>query len=111
MALAIPVSWSAYQEPPVEFIEEVCGLYFRSILLNKGTLVPQHVHDHDHATYIGSGSARVWVNGQHMGDFPAGHAVPVKAGCFHQFEALEDGTRLACVHDVASADSVKAKGL
>jgi hypothetical protein len=56
----------------VEFVEEVAGHYFRSILLPRaGMRVPQHTHDHDHAT----------------------------------------GTRLSCIHDVASATSIKKKGL
>jgi quercetin dioxygenase-like cupin family protein len=95
----------------VEFVEERGGIYFRSILLPKGVRVPQHVHSHDHATYCGSGAALMLVDGIYMGIVSAGHAVEIKAGKQHEFEALEDGTRLACVHDVKSADSVKEKGL
>jgi quercetin dioxygenase-like cupin family protein len=96
----------------VEFIEEVCGIYFRSILLpEKGMRVEQHVHDHDHATYCGSGRARVFVDGEDQGDVTAGRAIAVMAGKKHAFESMEDNTRLTCVHDVASAESIKAKGL
>lgn len=97
--------------PAVEFIEEVAGIYFRSIVLHRGQIVPQHAHDHDHATYCGAGSARLWVNGVWREDIPAGRAVPITAGQKHLFQALDDGTRLTCVHDAASADSLKAKGL
>lgn len=96
-----------HARPPVEFIEEVCGIYFRSIVINRGELVKQHTHDHDHATYCGAGSARVWVDGKWMQDVKAGHAVPILMGQEHCFQALEDGTRLACVHDVASATSIQ----
>jgi len=95
----------------VEWIEEVCGLYFRSILLQEGMRVPQHAHDHDHATYIGAGEVRVSIDGKEFGVFKAGQAVPVKAGHIHEFLALKNDTRLACVHDVGSAESIKAKGL
>lgn len=96
----------------VEFVEEVCGIYFRSILLPQaGMRVTQHMHDHDHATFVGAGKVRVWVNDVWKGDYEGGKAVEVKAGCRHEFLSLESNTRLACVHDVASAESVKAKGL
>lgn len=95
----------------VEFVDEVCGIYFRSILLHKGEKAQQHVHDHDHATYIGSGSVLMFENGKDKGVFLAGTAIPVLAGVRHEFEALENGTRLACVHTAASAESVKAKGV
>lgn len=97
-------------EHPVERIEEVCGIYFRSVFLESaGLVIPQHKHDHDHATFVGSGKARVWVDGVWFGDYEAGSAVPIKAGREHVFQALEANTRLACVHDVASAESVKKR--
>jgi hypothetical protein len=99
-------------EPLVERIEEVCGLYFRSVLLRQvGTFVPQHVHDHDHATLVCAGKARCWANYVLVGDKEAGEAFEIKAGTAHVFMALEPNTRLACVHNIESAESVKAKGL
>jgi quercetin dioxygenase-like cupin family protein len=95
------------QREIVEFVEECGGIYFRSILFNKGRRVPQHAHDHDHATYCGAGSAVWFVEGMFRGIVTAGHAVEIKAGKQHEFEALEDGTRLACVHDVKSAERQK----
>lgn len=96
----------------VERIEEVYGLYFRSVFLPEaGMRIPQHVHDHNHATYVGNGRARVYVNDRILGDYEAGQVVPVEAGKKHEFEALEPNTRLTCVHDVASAESIKWKGL
>lgn len=98
--------------PDIEWIEEVCGLYFRTIVLNhSGDRVPQHAHDHDHATFVGNGSVLAWADGQPLGYFGAGRAVPIKAGAVHEFEAQEDNTRLTCVHSVESAESVKASGL
>lgn len=92
----------------VERIEEECGIYTRSIFLPQaGMRVPQHVHPYDHATYVGSGKARVWVDDVWVGDFEAGRLVPVKAGKRHEFLALEANTRLACIHDLKSAHYIK----
>jgi quercetin dioxygenase-like cupin family protein len=96
----------------VEKITEVCGLYFRSVVLERaGDVATQHTHDHDHATYCGAGRFAYYANGAHQGEFVAGDAVPVRAGEKHYFVALDDGTRLTCVHDIASAQSIKERGL
>lgn len=109
---SLPDLSTRLEDQPVERIEIVGNLYFRSVLLKKrGTSIPQHSHDHDHATLVCSGAARVWIGGVYHGDFEAGHAVEIKAGRQHVFQALEANTRLCCVHDVASAESVKAKGI
>lgn len=97
--------------PAVEFVDEVAGIYFRSTLLSKGDIITQHTHDYDHATYVGSGAARLFINDIKSGDIQAGHAVKIAANTRHHFEALEPNTRLVCVHDVASAESIKRKGL
>ena len=90
-------------QQPVEFVDEVGGLYFRAICLaNVGDTVPQHVHDYDHVTLISSGAARVWVDGRHLGDFKGFHALEVKANREHLFQALEPNTRLACVHQMSA---------
>ena len=94
----------------IEFIDEVGGIYFRSIILQKGQVVDQHTHDYDHATYIGSGSVEMYADNKPVGTVPAGRAVLVKAGVYHVFSALENNTRLTCVHDVKSAESIKVKG-
>lgn len=99
-------------EGTIEFIDEVCGLYFRSILLkNRGDEVAQHSHSHDHATFVGSGAVVAFVGDKCLGEFWGGQAVPVKAGYEHKFVAIMHDTRLACVHSVESADAIKEKGL
>lgn len=106
----IPTDVTPLSEQPVEYIEEVCGLYFRSIVLAKGQVVPQHVHPYNHATFIASGRARAWSGGNWKGDFEAGRAVEVTAGIEHVFQALEDNTRLSCIHDTRSAEFIKSTG-
>lgn len=94
----------------VEFVDEVAGIYFRSVLIKKeGTRIEQHVHPYDHATYCGQGSALMIVEGEIQGVVMAGQAVEIKAGLKHEFESLEENTRLTCVHDARSAESAKEK--
>jgi quercetin dioxygenase-like cupin family protein len=96
----------------VEFIDECGPFYFRSILIElPGERIAQHVHDYDHATLCGSGKARMYVDGVETGILEAGQAVMVKANHQHEFESLEKNTRLTCVHDPRSAESIKGKGL
>lgn len=86
-------------DQPVEYIEEVAGLYFRSILLeDTGSRVPQHKHDHDHATLVASGTALAWADGKYLGAFKAPQAIAIRADVEHIFEAQEPNTRLVCVH-------------
>jgi len=92
----------------VEFANEVCGVYFRSVLLPfAGMSVKQHAHEHDHATYVGNGSVRLVADGVVMADYKAGEAIEVKAGVQHQFISLEPMTRLTCVHIAESAEAMK----
>lgn len=112
MTHARPTETTPVKEIPVEYIEEAAGLYFRSILLKeKNTFVPQHEHDHRHATLVCAGKARGWCGEVWIGDKGPGEAFDIEPGSSHSFMALEPDTRLACVHDIASAESVKAKGL
>lgn len=98
-------------EPIVETIQaDVAGLYFRSVLLkDRDILIPQHVHPYDHATFVGSGSVRLFIDGVASGDFHAGTAIPIKAHQQHVFRSLEPMTRLCCVHHTESAIAAQQK--
>lgn len=81
-----------------------CGIYVRSVVLAKvGMRAAQHVHQFDHLTYCGSGAVEFYEEGVKVGDVHAGQAARVHAYKKHYFIALEDNTRLACIHDVVSA--------
>jgi hypothetical protein len=97
------------KEAPVEFISEACGLYFRSLRLHIWDVVGQHSHDHAHATLVGAGRARGWCGEEWIGDKGPGDAFEIKMNTDHTFQALEPDTRLVCIHDIASAESVKRK--
>lgn len=96
----------------VEHVDEVGGLYIRTIrLFKRGTYVPQHVHDYDHVTLCGSGSAYFYQDGALSAIVRAGSVVTIKKGMQHAFQSLEDNTTLSCIHSVASAESIKAMAL
>ena len=96
----------------VEFIDEVGPFYFRSICLPEaGMRIPQHVHDYDHATLCGNGKARVYKDGVILKIIEAGEAVLIEAFHRHEIESLEKNTRLICVHDPKSVESIERKGL
>lgn len=89
-------------ETPVEFVGEAAGVAFRSTFLaKKGDVVGQHAHEYDHATLCGAGRARLWVDGTWREDIERGQAVEIKAGHVHIFQALEDGTQLSCITEIA----------
>lgn len=108
----VPTVTHALATLPVEHIVEAGGIYFRSVRLEEaGTVIPQHVHDHDHVTFIGHGSARGWQDGIWIGDKQAGDCFEVAAGRQHLFQALEPQTLLTCVHNIDSALSLRRKGV
>ena len=96
---------SKFTEPPVEFVGEEEGISARTTILAKaGDCVGQHAHQYSHATLIGSGSVRMWVDGAWEGDFKRGSLAGVKAGGVHIFQALEDDTLMSCLTISASAE-------
>lgn len=101
---APPLIYRALKEQPVENIAEACGIYCRAIVLEEtGLCAEQHVHEHDHATLVCSGRARLWVDDVWQGDYEAGTLLEVRANRRHMFQALAPATRLACLHILESA--------
>ena len=105
----LPEITVALVEQPVEWVDVVCGIGFRVVVLEKaGHVIPQHHHDgYPHATFCGAGRARLWVNGKYAADLEKGRAIEIKAGDEHLWQALEDGTLLACISDAARAEKTK----
>jgi quercetin dioxygenase-like cupin family protein len=90
----------------VESVEEVAGLYLRTCFIPGAfTLLPQHVHDYDHATLVCAGSVRVWIEHEQQSDYAAGRAVCIKAGKKHHFQTLEPNTRLSCIHELTKVEA------
>lgn len=83
---------------PVEYLNSVGDFLFRTVnLQDAGAILGQHKHEHDHVTLVTSGAGRLWVNGEHVGDYPAFSAVEVKAGNLHIWQALLPDTRVTCL--------------
>lgn len=99
---------SKYTEPPVEFVGEVEGISIRSTLLEKaGDCVGQHAHRYSHATLVGSGEVRLWIDGIWLGDYKRAQPIAVKAGHVHIFQALADNTFLSCLTISEIAEMVR----
>lgn len=98
---------SKYTEPPVEFVGDAEGIAIRSTTLEKaGDCVGQHSHPYSHATLVGNGAVRVWVNDLWRGDFRRGDPIGIKAGCSHIFQALEDDTFMSCLTVISKVEGV-----
>jgi quercetin dioxygenase-like cupin family protein len=78
------------------------GVYAREQTLRAGEEVEKHVHDYDHLSYLGEGSALVEVEDE-MQILHGPCMLEVKAGKKHKIQALTDITWL-CIHAEAIAD-------
>lgn len=102
----IPSGYEKVPKQDVEYCDECAGIFFRSIVIEKaGMIAGYHSHDYAHASYIGSGAARLYFDGVLQGDHVAGESVEIPANVAHSWEALQDNTRIACVH--RSEDAMK----
>lgn len=71
----------------------------------KGDIIDGHAHVFDHITLLAKGRVLMKANGEeHEHEAPALIVTP--KGIVHQFEALEHGTLLCCVHAVRNGDGV-----
>jgi quercetin dioxygenase-like cupin family protein len=71
----------------------------------RGTLLPQHVHQHSHISLIVQGEVRVWRDDECLGDFKAPAMIKIHAHAPHGFLALTDDVTIACIHNADQADS------
>lgn len=82
---------------PEQRIQIEGGIYARSVILDKNTKIPQHTHDHDHATFVGSGKALLYIDGELDRECNTGDLIPIKGGSLHEFLITEDNTLLVCL--------------
>jgi len=71
-----------------------------------GDVEPGHKHLFDHMTLLAHGSLRVSVDGEST-DFKAPHMIFIRAGKYHELEALEDGTLAYCIHALRDGERVE----
>jgi quercetin dioxygenase-like cupin family protein len=71
---------------------------------DRGTLLPQHVHEHSHISLIVQGEVRVWRGAECLGDFKAPAMIKIHAHEPHGFLTLTDDVTIACIHNVDHVD-------
>ncbi len=77
------------------------GIFAKQGLVEKaGTIIPQHSHKWDHATFVSAGAMRVFCDGRLIGDFRAPRGLTIPAGTKHTFITLEDNTVFSCIHRI-----------
>jgi hypothetical protein len=85
-------------------ITTVDGVFIKQMHIPKaGSYIPQHSHQHDHASMVARGMVRVWIDGAlddrvRGGEYVAPTAIFIAAGRKHLFLALENDTVIYCIH-------------
>lgn len=94
------------ERQPVGDLTLYAGIYVkRWTVLDAGMVLPQHAHQHDHITYLVSGSIRVWRGDLLVGDHFAPGALKIPARQPHTFQALENNVVLLCIHNADHLDA------
>jgi len=71
----------------------------------KGDIIDGHAHVFDHITLLAKGRVLMKANGEER-EHVAPALIVTPKGIVHQFEALEHGTLLCCVHAVRDGDGI-----
>ena len=74
-------------------------LWVKPIPLKAGEVCEQHVHLHDHASLVATGTVRLWVDGQDRGEVSAPKIVKINALAQHKFLAVTDAV-IVCIHNL-----------
>lgn len=61
-------------------------------------------HTYDHQSLLAKGSIRCWVEGKEASVFHAPYILVIAAEVVHNFEALEDGVEMFCIHALRKQD-------
>ena len=97
---------AADQPPVVEFSAD--GVFVKQMALAQaGSIVPQHVHAHDHLTMLVAGAVHVYEHGSFAGTHQAPTGILIKAGVPHIFVSMVDNTLLYCIHNTARTGVVE----
>ncbi|MES2729920.1 MAG: hypothetical protein V4621_07500 [Pseudomonadota bacterium] len=91
----------AVVQPEIVDFQLADGIFIKSALFKKsGTVVPQHSHEYDHSSFIATGSARVWCDGEDMGEFVGPKSVFIKKRAKHTFMTTSPDTLILCIHNI-----------
>ena len=109
-ATCLPAAYDfALDRPPAQVtVAEADGVHVAQITIpTAGTYVPQHSHRYEHLTMLATGSMRVWVEDELVGDFTAPAPITIPAERKHTFLALTDGVVFHCIHNVSRTGKVE----
>lgn len=93
----------AYKEIQLDYVEfaEVDDIWVRAYSVPKAkTIIAQHVHEHDHITFVSRGTVEAWQDDELLGHFVAPAIVKIPAGKKHVFIATTDDVVLCCLHNL-----------
>ena len=99
----------ASEQPPddIEF-STIDHVFIKVMKIAKaGTIIPQHSHVYDHASFLATGAVRVWRDGVAGEERHAPDMIEIKAGVKHAFHALEDKTVILCIHNTMRKEIVE----
>lgn len=94
---------SRYKRVDPDYVEfaEVDDIWIRAYTVPKAkSVISQHVHVHDHITFVARGAVEAWQDGELLGEFSAPAIIKIPAGAKHAFKALTDDVSLCCLHNL-----------
>jgi quercetin dioxygenase-like cupin family protein len=98
----------AERQPETVSVTLFAGVYYKVWRVPAaGTVIPQHVHEHDHLTALLQGAVWAWRNDELLGSFRAPATLKIGAGDKHMFQTLVDDTTLACIHNADHLDAAE----
>jgi quercetin dioxygenase-like cupin family protein len=101
-------SLSECEQPPIWEHRTADNVFIKQMFIKeKGTFIPQHSHRYDHTSMLATGSVRVWMDGQLVGDLTAPCPIFIEAFKKHTFMSLEPNTLLYCIHNVTRGREVE----
>lgn len=84
------------------------GVFIKHIVIPAaGSIIPQHIHEYDHTTFLAKGSMHVWEDGVAKGRLDAPAGILIKAGVKHLFQTVADDTVILCIHNLHGEGAVK----
>lgn len=71
---------------------------------DRGTVLPQHSHEHPHISMLTSGKVHAWCGDDYLGVFEAPAMIKIPAHTFHRFETITNNVVIACIHNADHLD-------
>ena len=90
----------AERQPEETEIALYAGVFIKVYTVHDtGTLIPQHSHEHPHATLLMRGAVQAWRGNEYLGLLHAPSIIRIPALTMHKFLAATPNVQLACIHN------------